>query len=372
MMEREDMVALGEKTLDAVIAHPPKDARSVLIRVTSGTSGNPPLVLATGYAPEAPADMAGSEGLGRVVSCMGSLFARLANALIVSRVPARNVMQVLPLDPQDLTPELPKIFREYQPEIIYGFCSYIARVARYMTPDAAKNVRSLMFSGEGVNDVFDRLFSEQFPNAARTEFYMANDAGGYIGKRMCRYLPRNHFHPPPGVVVAIDAPEDGIGDILVSKSIFRSLRVDRYRIGDIGRLIEQPCPCGEKVTLELFGRKGIDYIKLAGAILRREEFDRVVALFPDVVDDYRVEARQVVEGGRPKGQVILRIYHRKGSLGRDALREFCEKFARELFLTPTKTLADLSEEGIFKPLQVELSEHPFAEGHKDVKLVLRA
>lgn len=371
MIERSDIVALGEDIFGDIIAHPPRDADRYIVRVTSGTSGSAPLVIPTGYPPEAPADMAGKDGLERVVSCSGSLCARLANALIVSRIPEGNVMQVLPIDVRDLSPDLEALLSDFRPEVLYGSCSSIMRVSEYTTPRVCGGIRRVMFVGELFSSFSEQFFNKRFPNAGYAELYIASEAGGYVGTRLCRHLPRNHFHTARGVTVDILEPDEaGVGEILVSKTIFRNVRLEKYRIGDIGRMVAAVCPCGATGTFELLGRGGTDYLKLAGAILRREEFDRVAALFAPLIHDYRVEARQVLESGKTKGEITLYIFYRGGTFTDALVREVGEKFARNLFLTPTKTLATLVFEGAFKPLTTKFSDGPFVRGHKDVKLML--
>ncbi len=372
MMERKDLVVLGEKTLKDLTSHPPENPESFLVRMTSGTSGDAPIVIATGYAPEAPVDVVGDAEVERAISCLGSLSARLSTVLVMNGIPPERVIQILLIDPQDLVPGLSEMLTDFRPENIYGFCSYIARLTNYVGPSVARGVRRIGLVGERLDSFFAQLFSERFSNAEQVEYYVANEVAGYIGRGVCRHLSRNHFHPVSGVTVEIDNPDaDGTGDILVSKVVFRSVRVDRYRIGDIGRFVQKQCACGEVITFELLGRKGIDYIKLAGALIRREEFDRVAALFPGLIDDYRAEVREVSKDGKLQGEIIIHVFRRGGPPTEALLREMTEKFSRNVFLTPAKTLTDLVLEDLFTPLAIEFSKAPLAQGHKDVKLVQR-
>lgn len=56
MQGRDDIARLGDATLASVIAQVPEaaEARRTLIRITSGTSGKAPIMLATGFAVQAP------------------------------------------------------------------------------------------------------------------------------------------------------------------------------------------------------------------------------------------------------------------------------------------------------------------------------
>lgn len=367
MMERSDIAALSEKILAEMVAHPPSDVFNYVFRVTSGTSGAP-LVLVTDQHAEAPQDYA-EDGLVRFLSLKGSRSARLANMLVASRVQSKEV-RVLALDAEDLMPALADLLADFSPDVINGFCSFIAQILSYISPGTSKSVKRLVLLGEMVSDSFEKTLRRTFPRAQLVEMYMALEAGGYIGNRYCRSLPRGHFHPAHGVTVEIfDKDTEGVGDVLISKSIFRGIQIEKYRIGDIGRIVPGVCACGESVTFELLGRRDIDRIKLGGVLFTREEFDRVTAQFPDLIDDYRVEVER--DGDNPgRGRTHMRIYRQAGAGTPALVRELAEKISRALFVTQGQTYRDLVESGVLEPLDVAYVHEAFAQGHKDIKLRL--
>ena len=167
---------------------------------------------------------------------------------------------------------------------------------------------------------------------------------------------------------AFIGPEQGIGDILVSVALDDTTRIENYRTGDLGRMLLGPCACGKKEVFEIVGRKGQDYVKLSGATLRREEWDRVSAAL-HLFDDYRVEASRVVVDGKVQGKVLMRIY-RKDGVGTAALaQEIADKVADMVFVTPTRTYSQLVSAGLLFPLAVEFSAIPFVQSKKEVKIV---
>jgi phenylacetate-coenzyme A ligase PaaK-like adenylate-forming protein len=147
------------------------------------------------------------------------------------------------------------------------------------------------------------------------------------------------------------------------------MRLEEYHIGDVGRLFEYSCPCGKSSVLEVLGRAGFDYVKLAGAILRQEEFDRVIARL-NMFDDYRATFSSSYAGARLQGQGIVHIY-RKDGVGTPALaREIATQIEKELFVTPTRTWGQLVEDGLLLPLDVVFVPKPFPVGNKPVRLRL--
>jgi phenylacetate-coenzyme A ligase PaaK-like adenylate-forming protein len=325
-------------------------------------------VLITEYPPEAPRDAFDAEGLENILLFSGSISARLASVFVASNVPEGKVVRILALEADDLTSALTHALSDYKPHMINGFGSFIARGLEYIEKSAAEGVGRVMLFGESLAPRFDALLKEKFPRAERTEMYMALEAGGYIGTGICRSLQRGHFHPAHGVTIEIlDPDESGVGDILITKAIFGSLRLERYRIGDVGRIVPGPCACGETVTFELLGRRGIDYVKRGGALFTREEFDRAISRFSHLIDDYRVEI-----GGAEPVSARIALYRRAGAGTTDLARELSEKISHDLFVTRTKTYRDLVVSGVLAPLQVQFVNEPFRTGYKDIKIRLMA
>lgn len=370
MMDRAEVMVLGSLCLDDCIHAPPDDARLCIIRVTSGTSGSGLIVIATSYDTQAPERLSGDSGVERMVTCLGSLNARLANVLIGRHGPDTKKIQILPLDPQDIRAGLDDFFHDFRPQGFHGFCSFVLNAVAFIPNTVASEVVVVKLTGELLTKTRESFLHERLPNARQTEIYIATEAGGSIANR-CMYLPRNHFHPMPSVAIEIESPDDeGFGYVLISKELFRSRSITRYRIGDVGRVTSVLCPCGYTEVLELWGRQGSDYMKLCGAILRREEFDRVAALFGTYIDDYQVEVTEVLHAGEIKGNITLRIYWHGQSATPALCEELAQHIAQEVFITPTQTLADLIRQGLFLPLTVLYSADPLKRGHKDIKFLL--
>lgn len=360
ILEREGLARLGDETLRDLSKQPPEaaEARRLTVRMTSGTTGRAPVVIANEH-------FAGdSRGFGRsraLMIAIGGNNTRLANALLVAEQ-AREPIRIMALDDADLAGGFETLVREFAPDAIRGFTSFVRRAAAFLG-EARRGVSLLKLSGEKWTRAIDGEFRSLFPEAQIDVLYITNEIG-VIATRDCAALAFGHYHAAPGVLIEIDgADESGLGELLASKRFFRSFSVSRYRVGDLARIDPGACTCGE-ASFELVGRKGSDYIKLVGAILLREEFDRVAQLCGDLFDDYRAEAWQE----RGIGHVALTVYAPRSTPDIDIIRE---RFSRALFLTPTRTLEGLCAQGIFAPLEVSVSEQPFPAKNKEVKLTER-
>ena len=365
IMERNEIAAINAAMVTRFVPPAAEDVWHWTLYPTSGTTAAPILSLAryrfgAGSTQEFLSSM-------RPLICMGTLGMRLVYTKSVPKDPV-EANSVLVLDLKDLTPETAALIADFRPDRLIGPPSFLLWVAEHIDRKTARGVADLHCVGETISSEMERAFLGHFPSATIRALYGAVEFG-QISTPTCPYSPRNWYHPLAGITVEIhETDETGVGDILVTGTKNNAVRVERYRTGDIGRIKYGFCACGEYISFEVLGRRGHDFIKLAGAILRQEEFDRVAA-HVGLFKEYRVEASSVVEKGGRKGKIVLHA-RRQGKSGTDAYeRELTERFSRELFLTPTRTLANLVDDGIFVPLEIRYMDTSPSSG-KSARLTL--
>lgn len=359
-----------QKISDAIVedfsaSPPPPEAGRWAVRTTSGTSTGTPLVVVTKFDEFLMGARYGD--VRRPVICYGSMSSRLTNMLHVRYAASEAPTQAIMLDYRDLTPALEPLFNDFTPDCFSGFNSFIVRAAAYLGAQQSALVASLKLTGERLTPSFSAFFADRFPRARIGSDYVATEIGA-LSKPPCGYLRPNTFHPCDDLEVRIDQPDDtGSGKILFTRRLYKELWARDYSTGDMGRLFHTPCPCGESVMLECAGREGSDFLKVAGALLLKDEFDRVAQTLR-LFDDYRVEASAAIVEGQLKGRIVLRIFSSRG-VGTQALaNDIGARFATHLFVTPTQTLHDLIQAGVFMPLEVSWVEEPWPLKNKEVKL----
>lgn len=373
ILERKDFGPIAEATLRGVIESPPapEEAMNYAIRLSSGTTGGSLLVgmhKASALIYRSPILRRWQAESDRTLCCFGPVSLRVFTILDGQKF--REDTLYLPIDVADLMQGVTPLLADFAPQKILGVPSYVIHVAQYMDKETRSNVRAVNVYGELFTKTLYDMITDFFPNGKLCSLYAISEIGA-ISTVSCDHQEPNRYHPRLGVTVEIHDPDtDGAGDLLVSTRLNQTTLIPRYRTGDIAKIHEAPCLCGEKITFEILGRRGYDYIKLVGATLRQEECDRVAKVL-GAFDDYRLEASNVAEGSRLKGKIILRIFRKDGIGTSDLGREIGERFSRELFLTPTRTLADLVADGMCAPLSVEFVREPFPQKHKDIKLIER-
>ena len=274
-----------------------------------------------------------------------------------------HVEGVLSLDAADSGPSLEALFSEFAPDVLWGTPSFCERVTELVQDaKALHHVTLCIIGGEMVSRTKISALARKLPNAFISVSYSTAEVG-IIG-RACQSAPLGSYHPVPSVEIRLVAGADGIGEIVVCKE------GKEYRTGDSGRSLGE-CPCGEKITFELLGRTNFDFIRLSGATLFQEEFDRVSKELGMYIEDYRIEAWEEHIGERVCGKIELSILPHPALLERSNPEKFIAiEYARRLFLTPLKTLEALIAQGDFLPLSVVHVER-FPSQEKNVRMRLR-
>lgn len=370
MMDRRDFAHIAEDTLTEYIASPPRDHRTRVVRMTSGTTGGQPVVFIREQQEDPPGWF---DDTKKLALCGGSVPWRLGWVLLFRDAKTSHPAQVLTLDIRDLSGDLSSLISDFRPDTFSGFPSSIARVSEHLERAVGEGVHSLVMTGETLRSAILEIFRTRFPNAILRMQYLISEIGYVSFPRYCPYLPLHSYHPARGIngveLDILDPDETGAGELLVSARINRSIELKKYRYGDLARIRRVKCACGEDVTFEIIGRSGYDFIRLAGATLRREEFDRVAKLCAHIFDDYRVEASGVNVDGALKGKILLRVFRDDGAWTEKMRDEVIEIFSKGLFLTLSQTLSQLVGADVFLPLEVVFSKQPFPVKHKDMKLV---
>lgn len=367
VLDRDGFLELALRSLEDLIAHPP--AREELlyfsIRMTSGTSGRTPIIMASEHKKGTPV---GFERARAIVIAQGGNNARVGNTLFTLTT-TEDETRILAIDDSDLREGIGALLQDLRPDGMRGFPSFIRRTGEYLG-EMKKEVRAMKITGEKWTPAMREDFERTFPNATFEIIYGIVEVG-VVATSDCLHLERDHYHPVFDAGIDVYEPDEmGIGEILITRSFYRDFRAVRYKVGDVARIDTKLCACG-KPSFELFGRRGNDFLKVAGAVLFREEFDRVAALCRDLFDRYRAEVSRRIEEGRERGRIELSVYRSDGKWSKDIEREILKRFSEELFLTRTRTLEKLVQEGYFDPLVVVCREEPFPFTSKEVTLIER-
>lgn len=164
------------------------------------------------------------------------------------------VLSAFNLTPQRLG-EYVAFLARYRPRLVYGYPTVIYRVAQHVLEHGGLGG----YRPQLVSCTSEMLFEHQRAGiAAAFGCPVANEYGSRDGGLIAHECPAGALHiAAEHVWLEVDQPDaDGVGDLLVTNLDGYGMPFVRYRVGDRGRLADQPCTCGLPlpVLAELRGR----------------------------------------------------------------------------------------------------------------------
>ena len=368
---KEDFMKIGlEARLEDTLERRKEQLYGFMLRVTSGTSGmqEPPLFLRSVGA-------VSKEGELRTLWIYDSFVQSLQGALIhilKNQKTGSSRHQALVLTRAELRPEAYSGISDFGPDNLCGFPSNLmglidpASGSFQGSPSFFSLVKIIYIGGDFLSTAQYMALRYLFKIADVSLEYGLSEFGK-IGFP-CRFLQErygfNAYHPVSGksLIELVDIDDEGYGEIVGTNLTRIRLSLIRYRTGDIGRALEERCQCGEDFTLFVIGRKNFDYVKCGGAMIVRQELDRVMLCFKKYVEDWRAEAREVRHLRSAIGELTLKIKPTAElNCDKDSMRTLASQISGMLYITPTETLMSLSQKQKFMPLKLEIAvEFPYA------------
>jgi phenylacetate-CoA ligase len=122
--------------------------------------------------------------------------------------------------------------------------------------------------------------------------YGSTEQGGGVGME-CLRRAGYHLDEFNFLLEVIDADAEGYGELVVSTLARRTMPLVRYRVRDVTRWIEEPCPCGAPLRRMTRIKGRTDELVVMGAgNMYPEIFERVLHDVQGVSENWQVAVRQ--------------------------------------------------------------------------------
>lgn len=348
MQSKDDLSTLFVnkiRSLPSLLSLRKEDRQQYRLMHTSGTTGIPLPVLYT-KRPDWNSNFLG-EG-SRVLMLFGSKPLRLDFAEANNSV-LKYKRDMLFLN-QNLDDQLVKqSVLDFKPDIIVSPPSFLLRQSLCWADEERSRITSIIIAGELADEHSICEIKKRFTNAGVVSTYSSMETG--IMGLSCPRCRVNEFHPYVGVSFSIfNSDNEGVGDLLVSKDNPGAVLLTDYLIGDVAKITNTH----NDTTIQLFGRRGYDYIKLSGVLLLREEFDRVSRELGDYFIDYKAEVSSMLtDGVRQHCLTLYVVLNQVTKKTQNIDIDFLAlEFAKKLYVTPSSSLEDAISKKIFTPLKV--------------------
>lgn len=136
------------------------------------------------------------------------------------------------------------LLRQFRPRLVYGYPTVLYHVALFMErrPEAVEGWRPELVTctSEVLYPNQRRKIEEVFGCPVGDEY------GSRDGGHLAHECPAGRRHiPAEHVLLEVDKQdEEGVGELLVTNLDGYGMPLLRYRVGDLVKLLDDPCPCG--------------------------------------------------------------------------------------------------------------------------------
>lgn len=238
---------------------------------------------------------------------------------------------------------------ETTPTILYHFIPYLKK--EY---DLGK-IKLINLGGEFTSEEKYKYFQKIFKNA-----YFVFNFGGIelsrVGER-CEYLSKlapRFFHPSGHLYAEVLNPDKEGELVLTSLSKGTWPFIIRYKTGNSVKISDFVCPCGRKMTLELFGKIGLDVVKIQGGFIYSNHISQTLSPYYKHLKshDFMLHVYEVIKKDAVIGRLVLQLVP-KNTDDEKLKSEIKKGISDNLFLSANSTLSDLVKKKIFLPLEIE-------------------
>ncbi len=188
--------------------------------------------------------------------------------------------------------------QDFQVTAVVGLPSFLVKLAEFIRAGKGKYkvpIKTIFYGGEYVGEEMVKFFEGVFPGVkVRSAAYATADAG-VLGFQ-CPHCVKgqHHLFAMSQFMEFVDqdtlepVKKGEIGELVVTGLSKKHMPIIRYRVGDLGRSILKPCPCGRREPLfEILGRCD-DRIHVGGAHLFVNDIQEALGRVTDLSFNFQV------------------------------------------------------------------------------------
>lgn len=189
--------------------------------------------------------------------------------------------------PRDFYPRLAM----YGYNVIAADPTWLVSLSQIAEKEGAVPLKMILAAGDRMTDVY-RDYVEKVWKAPVLLGYGSTEMGGGLGME-CRERDGYHVDDYNFLLEIIEPDSDGYGELVMTTLTRRTMPLIRYRVRDVTKFIEEPCPCG--VTLrriaKIRGRRD-EMVVMGAGNMYPEIFERVLDGVQGVSNSWQVAVRQ--------------------------------------------------------------------------------
>lgn len=201
----------------------------------------------------------------------GFLFAHeIGRALPALTFPFGNSLKAL---------EAAEIIAENEIDTLVSSPGYATSLLSGAPASQFQSLRNLLYIGESLGEASKQAIAAVAPNLKLRSLAYSTSETGPVGYQ-CPHVDdtTHHVHDDAVIVEVVDestgqpVPDGEAGEVVITPLVDTGMALYRYRIGDRGLILTEPCPCGSQSRLlKLLGRVAqsitVDALKISSDLL---------------------------------------------------------------------------------------------------------
>jgi phenylacetate-CoA ligase len=181
--------------------------------------------------------------------------------------------------------------REYRYNVIGADPTWLVSLSEIAEQEGAFPVKLIFAAGDRMTDMY-RDYVQRVWRCPVVLGYGSTEQGGGVGMECLRreglHLDEYNFY-----FEILEPDGDGYGELVVTTLSRRTMPLIRYRVRDVTRWIEEPCPCGATIRriARIRGRRD-EMVVMGAGNMYPEIFERVLHGVEGLSENWQVAVRQ--------------------------------------------------------------------------------
>jgi phenylacetate-CoA ligase len=189
--------------------------------------------------------------------------------------------------PRDFYPRLAL----YRYNVIVADPTWLVSLTEIAEKEGTVPVKVIMAAGDRMSNVY-RGYVQDVWQAPVILGYGSTEAGGGVGME-CRRRDGYHIDEFNFLFEIVNPDDEGYGELVMTTLSRRTQPLIRYRMRDVARFIDEPCPCGAPLRRisSIKGRRD-EMVVMGAGNMYPEIFERVLCGVKGVSENWQVAVRQ--------------------------------------------------------------------------------
>ncbi len=179
----------------------------------------------------------------------------------------------------------------YRYNVIVADPTWLVSLSEIAEKEGTFPIKAIFAAGDRMTDVY-RQYVEDVWKAPVILGYGSTEMGGGLGME-CPRRQGIHIDEYNYLVEILDPDPGGFGEIVATTLSRRTMPLIRYRVRDVTRLIEEPCPCGVTIRRidKIRGRRD-EMVVMGAGNMYPEIFENILHDVAGVTDHWQIGVRQ--------------------------------------------------------------------------------